>query len=160
MKDPRFVETVILMVQHGVQGAMGVAINRPIGDKSIAEVLTAIGEDAAGAEGTISVFAGGPVQPAAGLIVHSGEFHLSATIALGDELAVTTTPEVLHEIGAGRGPRKRMLMLGYAGWAPQQLEAEMSIRVWVTAVARPELVFDIDRAKVWDAAYGRRTVPL
>ncbi len=161
MDDPRFSHTVILVVQHdAAQGALGLAINQPVGEKTVAELLTAIGEDPGDAQGTIALFAGGPLAPSMGFVVHSGEYRLATTIMLDNDLAVTSTSWVLHDIGAGKGPRKRMMMLGYAGWAPGQLEAELSGRVWVLAADATDLVFDMDRAKVWNAAFERRMVPL
>jgi putative transcriptional regulator len=160
MNDPRFIHAVILMIQHDTQGAFGVAINRPIGDEPLALLLQAFGEASGSAQGTLTVFAGGPVQPSVGLIVHSSEYRLPVTHVLDDYLAVSPPRQVLRDIAAGRGPHKRLLILGYAGWGPEQLETELSLRAWVTAEGSPELVFDMDRAKVWDAAFARRIIPL
>jgi putative transcriptional regulator len=160
MNDPRFVKSVILMIQHGIGGAMGLAINRPIGEKSLADLLRAIGEDPGKAQGSLTVFAGGPVDPTAGFVVHSGDYHLPDTIRLDQGVAISPPRPVLHDIGGGHGPQKRLLIIGYAGWAPEQLEAELSLRVWVSVPAAPDLVFDIERSKVWQAALARRTVPL
>lgn len=160
MDDPRFAGTVILMVQHDSGGAFGLAINRPIGDKPIAELLQAFGENPGHAQGNLTVFAGGPLQPSISFVVHSSEYRLPTTLVLDDHLAVSSPRQVLRDIAAGRGPRKRLLILGYAGWAPHQLEAELSRRVWVTASETPELVFDMDRAKVWNEAFARRLMSL
>jgi putative transcriptional regulator len=160
MNDPRFDHAVILMIRHGTQGAFGVAINRPIGDEPLAVLLRAFGEAPGNAQGTLTVFAGGPVQPSVGLVVHSSEYRVPETHVLDDRLAMSPPRQVLRDIAAGRGPHKRLLVLGYAGWGPEQLEGELARRVWVTAEGSPELVFDMDRAKVWDAAFARRIVPL
>ncbi|MGH7154058.1 MAG: YqgE/AlgH family protein [Acetobacteraceae bacterium] len=160
MSDPRFARTVILMVKHDTRGALGLAINRPVGDKTVAELLRAFGEDPGRAQGTLAVFAGGPLQPQAGFVVHSGEYRLPETVALDQQVAVSPPRPVLRDIADGHGPRKRMLILGYAGWAPRQLEAEMSLGAWVTAVGSPELVFDMDRTKLWEAAFARRILSL
>ncbi|MBV8456031.1 MAG: YqgE/AlgH family protein, partial [Acetobacteraceae bacterium] len=73
---------------------------------------------------------------------------------------VSPPRQVLRDIAAGRGPRKRLLTAGYAGWGPQQLEDELSRRVWVTVQESPDLVFDMDRGHVWNAAFARRTISL
>lgn len=160
MNDPRFARTVILIVKHDTRGALGLAINRPVGDKTVAELLQAFGEDPGSAQGTLTVFAGGPLQPQAGFVVHSGEYRVPETVELDPQVAVSPPRPVLRDIAAGHGPRKRLLILGYAGWAPRQLEAEMSLRVWVTATGSSELVFDTDRAKLWKAAFARRIMSL
>jgi len=160
MGDPRFAGTVLVMIQHGIEGALGVAINRPIADRPIAEMLRAIGEDPGHAKGSITVFLGGPVEPSVGIVVHTRDYHLAATLVLDDHLAVTSPQLVLRDIAAGHGPRKYLFLLGYAGWAPNQLEAELSLGAWVGVSESPELVFDMDRAKVWKAAFERRTTSL
>jgi putative transcriptional regulator len=160
MGDPRFVGTVILVIQHGIGGALGVAINRPLADRPIAELLRAIGEDPGKAKGSLTVFLGGPVEPSVGFVVHTRDYHVSETLVLDDHLAVTSPRLVLRDIAAGHGPRKYLFMLGYAGWGPNQLEAELSLGAWVTVPESPELVFDMDRAKVWQAAFARRTMSL
>ena len=160
MGDPRFAGTVMVMIQHGIGGALGVAINRPVGDRPMAEMLRAIGEDPGHATGSLTVFLGGPVEPTVGIIVHTRDYHLPATLVLDDHLAVTSPQLVLRDIAAGHGPRKYLFVLGYAGWGPNQLEAELSLGAWVTVSESPELVFDMDRAKVWKAAFARRTTSL
>lgn len=160
MGDPRFAETVLLMVQHDSQGALGLTVNRPVGTRPVAELLTAIGEDPGDAKGDIGVFAGGPVQPSSVFVVHSGDYRQSSTNVLDENVCVTAPRRVLADIGAGRGPRKRILVLGYAGWGAGQLESEMLKRAWVTIPASTELVFDMDRAKVWSAALSRHTISL
>lgn len=160
MGDPRFVGTVIVMIEHGIGGALGVVINRPMADRPIAELLRAIGEDPGNAKGSLTVFLGGPVEPAVGFVVHTRDYHRTATLVLDDHLAVTSPRLVLRDIAAGHGPRKFLFMLGYVGWGPNQLESELSLGAWVTVSESPELVFDMDRAKVWKAAFARRTVSL
>ncbi|HUB11882.1 MAG TPA: YqgE/AlgH family protein [Acetobacteraceae bacterium] len=160
MDDPRFTGTVMVMIQHGIGGALGVAINRPMGDRPIAELLRAIGEDPGDAKGSLTVFLGGPVEPSVGFVVHTRDYHASATLVLDDHLAVTSPRLALRDIATGHGPRKYLFMLGYAGWGPNQLEAEMSLGAWVTVSESPDLVFDTDRAKVWQAALARQTMAL
>jgi putative transcriptional regulator len=160
MGDPRFVGTVMVMIQHGIGGALGVAINRPVADRPIAELLRAFGEDPGHAKGSLTVFLGGPVEPSVGFVVHTRDYHPSTTLVLDDHLAVTSPRLVLRDIAAGHGPHKYLFMLGYAGWGPNQLESELSLGAWVTVSESPELVFDMDRAKVWRAALARRTMSL
>ncbi len=158
--DPRFQHTVILLIAHGREGAVGIVINRPLGEQKLARLLAATGQDAAGVKGSVRVFAGGPVQPDTGFIVHSSEYRRPDTIAVDGRIAVTADPAVLSDLGHGRGPRKSLVAFGYAGWAPGQLEMEMARDDWFTVNEDPALVFDADRAKVWELATARRTLPL
>jgi putative transcriptional regulator len=160
MGDPRFQHSVILLVQHDKNGALGIIINRPVEERPLAGVLQAIGQDTTGITGNVRLFAGGPVEPQIGFIVHSAEYHLSQTIEIDGRVAMTSSPEVLQDIGHGKGPKKSLIAFGYAGWGPGQLEGELAQHGWFTIPEDPTLVFDMDRDKVWDAAIARRTVPL
>jgi putative transcriptional regulator len=157
MGDPRFRETVVLMVRHDESGAFGLVINRPFEERTIASLLTAIGRSDDTVVGSVKIFAGGPVEPGAGFVVHSGDYRRADTIAIDGKLAVTSDPEVLRDIGHGKGPAKALFAIGYAGWGPGQLEGEMARRDWFTTPADANLVFDDDRARVWDHAMARRT---
>jgi len=155
--DPRFAHTVILMVKHDKDGAFGITINRPVGEKSIASLLEAPGEDVSDIEGTLSVFAGGPVQPELGFVVHSAEYRRDETIEVDEHVAMTASRQILRDIGHNHGPQKSLFALGYAGWGPGQLENELARRDWFTAPEEPKLIFDDDRANLWEDAMARRT---
>jgi putative transcriptional regulator len=161
MEDPRFYHTVILLLRHDNQGAFGLVINRPLGKQPIAKLLAATeakteNEEDRGIEGTIEVFSGGPVQPELGFVVHSAEYHRDDTLAVDGQVAMTASKDVLRDIGHHKGPQKSLFALGYAGWGAGQLEAEMARRDWFTAPDDPQLVFDEDRADVWQRALARR----
>ena len=158
--DPRFRHAVILMVQHDRNGALGIVINRPVEELPLAKLMQALGQDGKGIEGTVRVFAGGPVQPQKGFIVHSAEYHRAETIDIDGRLAVTGSPEVLRDIGHDKGPKQSLVAFGYAGWGPGQLEGEMAKDGWFTVKADSHLVFDVDREKLWDEAMKHRTISL
>ena len=160
MSDPRFRRTVILMVQHNDKGALGIAINRPVSEVPIAKLLDAFGLDGKGTDGSVRVFAGGPVQPEAGFIVHSTGYHRQGTIEIDGRVAMTTNPEVLRDIAHHDGPRQSLVAFGYAGWGPGQLENELALDGWFTTPEEPALVFDFDRDKLWDEAMKHRTISL
>ena len=155
--DPRFVHTVILMVRHDNEGAFGIIINRPVGERSISELLEAAGDTAPGVAGTVRVFAGGPVEPELGFVVHSAEYRRSETVDVDGRVAMTANREILRDIGQHQGPEKSLFALGYAGWGPGQIESEMARHDWFTTPEEPKLVFDDDRGGLWDEAMARRT---
>ncbi len=158
--DPRFVRTVILVVIDDANGTVGIAINRPIGERSIAELLQDAGQDAAGVAGSVRVFAGGPLQPEAGFVVHSAEYRRRGTIAVDQHVAMTVSPDVLRDIGRGKGPKHSLFALGYAGWAPGQLRFELMRHDWIVVPDDMKLLFDADRATIWQRARARQAVPL
>ncbi len=155
--DPRFAHTVILMVKHDKDGALGIVINRPVGEQSIASLLEAPGEDTSGIEGDLRVFAGGPVQPELGFVVHSAEYRRDETIEVDEHVAMTASRQILRDIGHHRGPEKSLFALGYAGWGPGQLEGEIARHDWFTTPEEPKLIFDDDRENLWEDAMARRT---
>ncbi|HET9537580.1 MAG TPA: YqgE/AlgH family protein [Mesorhizobium sp.] len=154
--DPRFSRTVILMVRHTKDGAFGITINRPLGEHSLAQLLGLFGESDASAEGNVQIFAGGPVQPGVCFVVHSADYNRSNTIAVKEFASVTPCRDVLGDIGRKTGPQKALIAFGYAGWASGQVEAELARNDWATAAADADLVFDVKREGVWEAAMTRR----
>jgi putative transcriptional regulator len=160
MGDPRFVQTVILMVQHDRNGALGIVINRPLGNRPLARLLEALGEKEATVAGTVRIFAGGPVQPEIGFVIHSAEYRRPDTVDIDGRVAMTSSHEILRDIGNQRGPNKSLIAFGYAGWAPGQLEGEIANGFWFTTPQDANLVFDEDRDAVWDHAMKRRTQDL
>jgi putative transcriptional regulator len=155
--DPRFAHTVILMVRHDEKGAFGVVINRPVGERSIADLLEATGDSDPSVAGNVRVFAGGPVQPELGFVVHSAEYRRAETVDVDGRVAMTASREVLRDIGHHQGPEKSLFALGYAGWGPGQLESELARHDWFTTPEEPKLVFDDDRGNLWEDAMARRT---
>ena len=156
LRQPVFDHAVILLAQHNRAGALGVVINRPLDRRPIAGLLTALGEDASGVADSVRVFLGGPVSPEIVLVLHSADYRRPGTLDIDGRLALTAAPEVLRDIGRGAGPRKSLVVLGYAGWAPSQLEDELAHGVWTTLPEDPALVFDDERAQVWVDALARR----
>ena len=158
--DPRFDHTVILMVRHGADGALGIVINRPVGEQSLKSVLAAIGEKNDDVTGNLRIFYGGPVQPEIGFVLHSTDYKRDQTIAIGEHAAMTSSHEILRDSAGGHGPEKVLVAFGYAGWGAGQLEGELAQHGWFIAASDTKLVFDLDRDKVWDEAMMHRTQDL
>ena len=155
LRQAEFDHAVILLAQHSQGGALGIVINRPGAMHSIAELLSALHADASGVTGSVRVFSGGPVDPKAGLILHSAEYNRPDTIDIDGRVAMSVAPGALRDIGLGKGPKKSLVVFGYAGWAPSQLESELAHGVWVTVPEDLGLVFDDDRANLWTDAMAR-----
>lgn len=149
MREP-FDHAVILMAQHSRDdGALGIVINHPIDSRPIADVLKALGADASGIKNNVRVFLGGPVSPNIAFVIHSADYRRDDTVDIDGRVALTDAAEVLRDIGAGKGPGKSLVALGYAGWGPSQLEDEIASGAWIAVPEDPAVVFDDDRTKVW-----------
>jgi putative transcriptional regulator len=160
MGDPRFVESVILMIHHDASGAMGVIVNRPVGEVPTAKLLENMGLDGTGARGSVRLHYGGPVEPRQGLTLHTTDYVIEGTFRVTRGIAVTGNPEILRAIGAGRGPKRYLVALGYAGWAPGQLEGEIKAGGWFTVPADDGLAFDDAYDTKWKRARARRQINL
>jgi putative transcriptional regulator len=160
IEEPQFDRAVVLLLRHGSDGAMGIVINRPVEERPLASVMKAIGADPTGVEGRVLLFAGGPVEVEIGFVLHSVDYHRSETLDIDGRVAMTSTHEILSDIGHKRGPAKFLIAFGYCGWAPGQLESEIAQHVWVIASADPKLIFDDDRGSLWRKALARRLHPL
>jgi putative transcriptional regulator len=152
MSDRRFRRSVIYMCSHSDEGAMGLIVNQRSPDVSLADLLSQLGlsddgADQAGPEEFLEqgVLNGGPVSTERGFVLHTNDYFAEeATLAIGDGICLTATIEILKAMAAGQGPRRSVLALGYAGWAPGQLEAEIGANGWLHCPADRDLIFDTD----------------
>ena len=160
MRDPRFAETVIYMVRHDGSGAMGLVLNRPLPEVPLASLLDQMGLDSSGARGMIRLHSGGPVESLRVFVLHTSDYKSGGTIPVKDGFSVSVEPDILEVIAAGKGPRRRLFALGYAGWAPGQIEREIEAGAWVRASADEATLFDGDYDKKWARALARRKIDL
>jgi putative transcriptional regulator len=160
MPDPRFARTVIYMVHHDADGAQGLVVNRPLRDIPLAALLEQTGLDSKGITEMVRLHVGGPVQTFRVFVLHTPEYAGNNTMAVKNGFSLTWDPEILKAIAEGKGPRRKLFIMGYAGWAPGQLEAEMKTGAWVRASADEALVFDDNYDTKWDRAIARRKIDL
>jgi putative transcriptional regulator len=156
MEDPRFARTVILIARHNKDGAFGLIINRPAAERPLSQLLEALGEKGSPVNGTVRLFAGGPVQPELGFVMHSPDYMGPQTLEVDGRVSVTMSLDILRDIATGKGPQKSLIMFGYAGWGSGQLEGEIARRSWTTVPADGKLIFDEGREKLWDIVYALR----
>lgn len=160
IQDPRFDHAVILVVRHNQDGAMGIVINMPMEERSLASILELLGEQDTKVAGKVQLFAGGPVQPELGFVIHSSDYRELGTIDVNEWVLMTSNSRILRDIGNNKGPKKSLIAFGYAGWAAHQLDDELRRRVWFTTPADVNLIFEEDREKLWNSAYQRRSQDL
>ena len=161
MGDPRFARTVIFMALHDADGALGLVVNRPIGDITFKALFEELRLDPAPAEGsgTLRAFYGGPVEPERGFVLHSRDVVLDESLVAG-ELALTTEPAMLRALAAHNGPEHSLFAFGYAGWSAGQLESEIARGDWIVVPADSALVFADDPTATWARALARRAIEL
>jgi putative transcriptional regulator len=162
MLDERFARSVVYMCAHSAEGAMGIVINKPathIGFRKLLVQLQIIDEKdirlPAAAE-EIEVLQGGPVDKARGFVLHSADFFIEdTTLPIDERMCLTATVDILRAIARGEGPHRAALALGYAGWAPGQLDAEIQANGWLSSPTGPELIFETPAAQRYGTIMGK-----
>ncbi len=153
--DPRFDRTLIYLCAHSSDGAMGLVVNKPLDDLSFGDMLEQLGIERHGADDAIRLHFGGPVETGRGFVLHSDDYQHDGTLAIAGGIALTATVDVLKAIAGGGGPRRSLLALGYAGWAPGQLDAEIQANGWLTCDADEDLLFGRNLDGKWRNALAR-----
>lgn len=160
MGDERFAETVIYLVAHGDDGAMGLVVNKPMPDMHISDIIDEIGMDEETDSIRIApkkldedVLRGGPVDTSRGFVLHSDDYFRDGnSYPVEDGICLTATLDVLRAIAKGEGPSKSLLALGYCGWGAGQLENELRNNGWLTVDATEDVLFSTPPEKRYDAA--------
>lgn len=154
MADPYFSKTLTLICEHSERGAIGLVVNKPI-DVSLGQLFEQVNIDLSDDDiKSETVYFGGPVLVDRGFVLHQPLFDWNSTLKIDDDTGLTTSRDVLEAIAAGRGPSRVLVTLGYAGWAPGQLEDEIKRNGWLTVAANTDLVFDTPPEERLSAAMG------
>src|SRR6267154_623606 len=155
MGDERFIQTVIYICAHSSKGAMGIVINKPIPGLSFGELMKQLQIETQPAI-EFPVLYGGPVETGRGFVLHSGDYEGSdSTLPVSEDISLTATLDILRALAEGRGPKQALFALGYAGWAPGQVETEFQRNGWLHCKADPSLVFGVDPEAKWRTALQR-----
>ena len=160
MSDPRFARSVVYLCAHSADGAMGLVVNRLINSLTFRSLLEQLGLDSDPPAFDMPVHFGGPVESSRGFVLHSADYVQDSTLLINDDIALTATIDVLRAIAEGKGPARRVLALGYAGWAAGQLDAEIQANGWLLVPADPDLVFDPDNDTKWERALAKIGIDL
>jgi putative transcriptional regulator len=168
MGDDRFARSVIYMCVHSTEGAMGIVVNQPAAHISFTDLLVQL-EVVPAAEliqlpsraGGVQVLRGGPVDTQRGFVLHSSDFFIeNSTVPIDEGISLTATLDILKAIARGEGPRSAILALGYAGWAPGQLENEIQHNGWLHCSADAELIFGQDTDGKYERALKKIGIDL
>jgi putative transcriptional regulator len=152
MRDERFSRSLIYICAHSSEGAMGIVVNHPAANISFPDLLVQLEVIPAadliqlpGHVGDVRVLRGGPVETGRGFVLHSADFFIeNSTLPIDEGICLTATLDILKAIARGKGPASAVLALGYAGWAPGQLETEIQENGWLNCNADSELIFGAD----------------
>jgi putative transcriptional regulator len=152
MMDPNFHQTVTFICEHSDQGALGIVINRPL-DMDLGEIFQQLSLEQTDPDLAASpILRGGPVQIEHGFVLHESKEKWDATATVADSIMVTTSRDILSAMASGKGPKRAVVALGYAGWGAGQLEAELSANAWLSVPASPDILFDTPFEERWSRA--------
>ena len=153
MGDPRFEQSVVFMCAHSESGAMGLIVNKPATEMRFSKLLQQLGITPHADARDIRVQIGGPVEHGRGFVLHTPDYQSEPGMQLADgRFAMTATLDILQALADGAGPERSFLALGYAGWGPGQLEAEILANGWLTCDATEDLVFAAPDGRKWERA--------
>ncbi len=155
MTDPRFERSVLFLCAHSAEGAMGLVVNKLIDSITFPDLLKQLNIEVGGADESINVHFGGPVESGRGFVLHSDDYVQDSTLVIDAGVALTATTDVLKEIARGGGPKRSLLALGYAGWSPGQLDAEIQANGWLHADPDNELIFGGNLDGKWEQAIAK-----
>ena len=155
MADKRFAKSVIYLCAHSADGAMGLVVNKLIDTITFPDLLQQLNIEPTTANDKIHVHFGGPVESGRGFVLHSDDYIQETTLVIRDGVALTATVDVLRTIAEGNGPNRSMLALGYAGWAPGQLDSEIMANGWLNVTADENLIFGGKLENKWSKAMGK-----
>jgi len=149
MQDPNFARTVVLLCKHEAEGAMGLVLNRRTQTRvsSVIELEPPLRHD-----NGLEIWVGGPVEPQRGWLLLGHSPAGAEALPVADGIYVSGSADVLRETIEGPATQPSRFLLGYAGWASGQLEAELAASAWLTADVSTRLVFDTDPEAMWEAA--------
>ena len=151
MVDSNFARTLTFVCEHNERGALGIVVNRPI-DVTLETLYKQVEIPLDRAQlASQPVFFGGPVQFDHGFVLHRPVGEWKSTLPVG-ELGLTTSRDILEAMAKGEGPREQLVALGYAGWAPGQLEDEILKNGWLTVNADVDLIFNVPPEARYEAA--------
>ena len=149
MEDPRFEKAVIFICGHDLNGAMGLVVNKPLGDLTLKGLLDYLNLPQESIKRDLPIYFGGPIDTGRGFVLHTDDFTHPGTVELGNHIALTATVDVLQSIAEGDGPKECILAMGYVGWGPGILDSELHSNRWLQVEADPKILFEVPLEEKW-----------
>jgi putative transcriptional regulator len=144
MQDPRFDDAIIYVCGHDHTGAMGLVINKLVESISFRSLLDQLEIEVEGTIPNLPIHFGGPVEMGRGFILHSSDYKHESSVKITDDVFLTATIDILKDMAMQKGPKLSLLALGYSGWSPGQLEAEILKNGWLEVEGDTEILFKTD----------------
>ena len=151
MADTRFSQAVIYLIMHNNDGAMGIVINKIFPDINFKNIVKELDIKSSQTLADINVHYGGPIEIERGFVVHTIAQKSISRLNTND-IAITSSIEIITELAEGKGPENNIFVLGHAGWGPGQLEHELSKNAWINAPYNKDIMFDKDIKTKWQRA--------
>lgn len=148
LTDSCFEKSVIYILAHDNTGAMGLVINHVINNTQCSTILNHLNIDCSGLVEEMPIHFGGPIESTRGFVLHTSDYSKDA-FQLDLPFSLSSNVEILKEIGAGKGPSKKIFALGYAGWEAGQLDQEVKENQWIVVPASEEIIFEIANHTKW-----------
>jgi putative transcriptional regulator len=149
-----FNKSLIYVMSHNETGALGLIVNRMVNKLPAGAVLKLFKDNGNESELSMPVYVGGPVEPERGFVLHTSEYTKNLLLQSSDNLAVSSNIEIIRDIAHGQGPQHSMVVLGYTGWSPDQLESEIEKNMWIISNSSNEIIFS-DSTNKWDTALSK-----
>ena len=159
MPDPRFKETVIVMLYHNQDGAAGLVLNKPIETMSIRELFQRSNLNSPNKmkEKEVTLFWGGPVDPQHIFFIHSSDYKSDDSISSNSNFTITREPKILYDIAKNEGPKKYIILSGISVWEPGQLDSEMMKGDWDKKLNNYTPLFDNGK-EMWSHLISTRDI--
>jgi putative transcriptional regulator len=152
LQSDAFTKSVVYVCAHSSAGTMGIVVNQKLPEIKFRDLMSQFQLPMNGLQGDPIVHFGGPVETGRGFVLHSTDFLREDTVRVNSRIGITGTIDILKAISEGHGPRQSIFALGYAGWGPGQLDAEMQQNAWLTVPADDGLIFDTNLSNKWERA--------
>jgi putative transcriptional regulator len=161
--DPNFNRTVVLLCQHSDRGAFGLVVNRPLitSGPVVVEVRAETGaaepRTVRSSEAELQMWVGGPVEPQRSWILVGDDEDVveEARVQIADGLYLSTSPDLLQRLMGPEPPARTRFIVGYSGWGPGQLDAEIQESAWLISDVDRDLIFNTPADRLWEAAIRR-----
>ena len=155
-----FSHSVVYICSHAQNGALGLIINKRLNEFSFSDLMFQLPVKNYERLNEILLYNGGPVEKVRGMVLHSDDYIKDGTVTVGNGIAVSSTSEIISDIAFNRGPKDKLVALGYSFWNPRQLEAEIYENYWLVANADREILFHTDDEEKWQRAVDETKVRL
>lgn len=160
MDDERFAESVVYVCSHGKEGTMGFIINKKLKDFSFSDLAVNIPIHTPANLESMFLYQGGPLEKIRGFVLHSAEYNKPGTFRIDNNVAISSSLDILTDIAYGQGPKNNLIALGYSGWEPMQLETELIYNKWMIVPANADLLFNTPDELKWQRAMDESGIDL